>query len=71
MHLSQSMPNLNDKFDLVRLDDKQLERGIRYLEMKIEEIFQEYNFMDNPIKTMGKTSITLTIDEILWSCLTE
>ena len=65
------MSNLYDKFDLVRLDDKQLEWGIQYLEMKIKGIFQEYNFMDNPIKTKGKTSITLTIDKILWSCLIE
>ena len=71
MHLSRSMPNLHDKFDLVRLDDKQLERGIRYLEMKIEEIFQEYEYMDNPIKSKRRNSVTLTIDEILWSCLTE
>jgi hypothetical protein len=43
-------PTLKTKPSFIRLDDKQLEQNLEFLERMYEDILAEYRHMDNPIK---------------------
>ena len=56
---------LKTKTSFIRLDDKQLEKILDFLEEEYDDIVLEYHFMDHPIKTTRPNSPTPTIDKIL------
>ena len=69
MQLFQSMPNLKARGSRIRLNKRTHELWIQQLEEELEGMFLEYKYMDNPIKAHRPFSI-ITIDKILWNCLT-
>ena len=70
MQLSQSMPNLKAKGSRIWLNERTHEHWVRQLEEELEGMIFKYEYMDNPIKAHRSLSI-ITIDEILWNCLTD
>ena len=69
MQLSRSLPNLKAKGSRIRLNERTHEHRVRQLEEELEGMILEYKYMDDPIKAHRPLSI-ITIDEILWNCLT-
>ena len=70
MQLSWLMPNLKAKRSRIWLNERTHEHRVRQLEEEFEGMILEYEYMDNPIKACWPLSI-ITIDEILWNCLTD
>ena len=70
IRLFQSMPNLKVKGSRIRLNERTHEHRVRQLEKELEGMFLEYKYMNNPIKAHRPLSI-ITIDKILWNCLTD
>ena len=70
MRLFQSMPNLKAKGSRIRLNERTHKHWVWQLEEELEGMILEYEYMDNPIKACQPLS-TITINEILWNCLTD
>ena len=69
MQLSRSMPNLKAKGSKIQLNKRTHERQTQQLEEELKGMILEYKYMDNLIKARQPRSI-ITIDKILWNCLT-
>ena len=64
------MPNLKAKGSRICLNERTHKHWVRQLEEELEGMILEYEYMDNPIKAC-RPLLIITIDEILWNCLTD
>ena len=70
---TKSTPNLRKHASSPHINRSKLERQTDQLEELIDGMFLEYEFMDHPkdpLKEKRPFSLTLTIDQILWTLLT-